>query len=169
MNYKIIYSNRRTVGVSIRDGEVTVKAPYGTSKDMVEKLLSKHAAWIEKHIKSSSVPKKIKADLTDEEIAELRVKAKRILSEKTERFANIMGLEYGRITITNAKTRFGSCSAKRDISYSLRLMLYPEEAIDYVVVHELAHTVEMNHSKSFYQIIERVFPDYNARRKLLSE
>ena len=78
-----------------------------------------------------------------------------------------MGAEYGRITITSAKTRFGSCTSQKNISYSYRLMLYPKEAREYVVVHELAHTFEMNHSRGFYAIIEKVLPDYKERKKLL--
>ena len=78
-----------------------------------------------------------------------------------------MGLKYGRITITSAKTRFGSCSSKGRISYSYRLMLYPEAARDYVVVHELAHLVEMNHSKRFYDVIEKFMPDYKERKRML--
>ena len=80
-----------------------------------------------------------------------------------------MGLKYGRITITGAKTRFGSCSSKGNISYSFRLMKYPEAAIDYVVVHELAHILELNHSEKFWNIVASVFPDYKERRKLLKK
>ena len=80
-----------------------------------------------------------------------------------------MGLKYGRITITGAKTRFGSCSAKGNISFSFRLMKYPEAAIDYVVVHELAHLLELNHSQKFWNIVATVFPDYKERRKLLKK
>ena len=78
-----------------------------------------------------------------------------------------MNLSYGRITITSAKTRFGSCSSQGNISFSYRLMLYPIEAREYVVVHELAHLLEMNHSKRFYAIVERYMPDYKERRKKL--
>ena len=99
----------------------------------------------------------------------MRKEAKRILPIKTSYYANIMGLKYGRITITGAKTRFGSCSSKGNISFSYRLMLYPDEAIDAVVVHELAHLYEMNHSPRFYKIIETVLPDYKERKKLLKK
>ena len=78
-----------------------------------------------------------------------------------------MGLKYGRITITSAKGRFGSCSSEGNISFSCRLMTYPEAARDYVVVHELAHLVEMNHSKRFYSIIEKYMPDYKIRKRML--
>ena len=79
-----------------------------------------------------------------------------------------MGIKYGRITITSAKKRFGSCSSKGNISYSYLLYLYPEAAREYVIVHELAHRVYMNHSPDFYRFIERYMPDYKLRKKLLS-
>ena len=101
------------------------------------------------------------------DISELRKIAREYIVPKTEYFSHIMGLKYGRITITGAKTRFGSCSSKGNLSFSYRLMLYPPEAIDYVIVHELAHLCEMNHSKRFYSIIERVLPDYKERIKRL--
>jgi predicted metal-dependent hydrolase len=108
-------------------------------------------------------------ELSKEEIERLRTFAREALSAKTKYYADIMGIKYGRVRITTAKTRFGSCSARGDISYSLRLMLYPEEAIDYVVVHELAHIKEMNHSKNFYAIIEKVMPDYKLRKRMLKD
>ena len=82
-------------------------------------------------------------------------------------FFKSYGLKYNRITITSAKTRFGSCTTQKNISFSYRLMLYPELAREYVVVHELAHLIEMNHSKKFYAIIEKYLPDYKERKKLL--
>ena len=102
-------------------------------------------------------------------ISELRKTAKKTLPLKVAYYAKIMGLKYGRITITGAKTRFGSCSSKGNIAFSYRLMMYPDEAIDYVVVHELAHLKEMNHSPAFYRIIAKVLPDYKERIKLLKK
>ena len=94
------------------------------------------------------------------EIKALKKSARSYLKAKTEYYANIMGLKYGRITITSAKKRFGSCSSAGNISYSYRLMMYPEAAREYVVVHELAHLLEMNHSKKFWAEVEKVLPDY---------
>ena len=108
-------------------------------------------------------------ELTPEKITELRRLAKAELPGKTAYYAQMMGIKYGRITITGAKTRFGSCSSKGNISYSYRLMLYPEAARDYVVVHELCHRKEMNHSPKFYALVAAVLPDYKERRKLLKE
>lgn len=167
MEYNIVYSDRRTVSISVKNSCVTVKAPRGVSKARIAEIVSSHISWINKQLEKQKVPRAKDTPLTDEQIAFLKKSAKVILKSKTEHFAQIMGLKYGRITITSANTRFGSCSSKGNIAFSWRLMLYPEEAIDYVVVHELAHLKEMNHSPAFYRIVEAVLPDYKSRRALL--
>ena len=97
----------------------------------------------------------------------LIVRAQSELSARTAHFARIMGVSYQRVRITSARTRLGSCSSKGSICFSWRLMDYPDDAIDYVVVHELAHLIHMDHSAAFYAEIERVMPDYKRRRELL--
>lgn len=169
MEYRVIYSDRRTVSLSVKDEQLIVRAPYGASKVQIESIIRSHLKWIEKHIKDQRERKEKYGELTEEKIKHLRKAAKKILPAKASYYSQIMGLKYGRITITGAKTRFGSCSAKGNISFSYLLMQYPDEAIDYVVVHELAHLVEMNHSTRFYKIIESVLPDYKERKKLLKK
>ena len=88
-------------------------------------------------------------------ISVLRKEAKRVLSEKTAYFAKKFGLSYNEIKIMSSKARWGSCSGKKNINYSLFLLLLPEKFIDYVVLHELAHTVEMNHSERFWGLLDR--------------
>lgn len=78
-----------------------------------------------------------------------------------------MGLTPAGIKITSAEKRFGSCSAKDSLCFSYRLMLYPPDAVDYVVVHELAHIRHKNHGKQFYALIAQVMPDYKERERLL--
>ena len=105
--------------------------------------------------------------MTDDDVKRLKKNAKVYFNDKTEYYSKLMGLKYGRITITSAQKRFGSCSSEGNICFSYRLMLYPEEAREYVIVHELAHLKEMNHSARFYKIVESVLPDYKLRRKML--
>ena len=169
MDYKVVYSGRKTISLCVKDGVLTVKAPYGTKQKRIDDLISSHEAWINKHIKKQREKNEKYGNLTDEMIAELRKTAKQILPLKVSYYAKIMGLKYGRISITGAMTRFGSCSSKGNIAFSYRLMMYPDEAIDYVVVHELAHLKEMNHSPAFYKIIAKVLPDYKERIKLLKK
>ena len=167
MEYEIIYSSRRTLGVCVKDGRVIVRSPYGVPREHIEKELYSHKEWIEKHVSKQEKKKEITESLNEKQISLLRKNAREILTEKTKKYAEIMGLKFGRITITGAKTRFGSCNSKGNIAYSWRLLLYPEAAQDYVVVHELSHLVEMNHSQKFYRIVEKYLPDYKERRKLL--
>jgi predicted metal-dependent hydrolase len=93
--------------------------------------------------------------------------AKQVLTEKTLAYAVQMGVAPSGIKINSAKTRWGSCSGKKNINYSWRLMMAEEKVIDFVVVHELAHIKEMNHSARFWAVVEGVLPDYRERKPLL--
>ena len=169
MDYEIKYSARKTISLCIKDGRLLIKAPIGTSKAKIREIVNDHTDWVEKNIKKQNEKNAKISALTDEDVKRLKKLAKKVIPPKVEYYSKIMGLKYGRITITSAKTRFGSCSSKGNLSFSYLLMLYPESAIDYVVVHELCHLVEMNHSPSFYKLVANVFPDYKERQKILKK
>ena len=169
MDYEILYSARKTVSIKIEQGKVIVKSPIGVSKKEINSILEKHEAWIKKAISREKNKREKYETFNDSEVKLLKKQAKAYLTAVCERYAEKMGLSYNRITITSAKKRFGSCSSNKNISFSYLLMLYPEAAREYVVVHELAHLLEMNHSKKFYAIIEKYMPDYRERRKLLKQ
>lgn len=165
--YDIVFSKRKTLGITVKGDKVTVRAPYRMSKSVIYKFLNAHEAWVlraleKQKMRADRVPK-----INAEEEQHLRKAAKEYFEVRTKEYADIMGLKYGRITITAAKTRFGSCSSKGNVCFSYRLMAYPEAAREYVIVHELCHLVEMNHSKNFYALVERYLPDYKQRKKLL--
>ena len=168
LKYNVIYSDRRTITLCFdSDGTLLVRAPKGTKKKRIEQVIDAHVSWIEKH--QARVIKKAEAEaaLTEQKIKELKKAAKERLIPLTAEYAKILGVSYKKITITSAKTRFGSCSSVGNISYSYRLMLFPPAAQEYVVVHELCHRLYMNHSAAFYKTIEAVMPDYRKRRALL--
>lgn len=168
MTYETVYSDRRTVSLVIkRDGTLLVRAPRGMKKKEIARVIDEHKQWIARSIERQAARTDRFSALTDADVSALKKQAKEILPELTKKYSEIMGLSYGRITITAAKTRFGSCSSQGNIAYSWRLMCYPSEAWEYVIVHELAHRVYMNHSPAFYRLIESVLPDYKARRRLL--
>lgn len=104
----------------------------------------------------------------DMEAARLKALARKYIPQRVEYFAGIMGLTPTRITISSTKKRYGSCSGKKALCFSYRLMQYPKEAIDLVVVHELSHIRHKNHGPDFYACIASVLPDYKARKKLLT-
>ena len=169
MEYKVVYSRRKTISISIENCAPVVKAPIGTTEATIRSVVEKHSSWIIKHVEMQKKKAARVADLTENDIKNLKREARRYFTEKTAYYAQIMGINYGRVTITSAQKRFGSCSSEGNICYSYRLMLYPEAARDYVVVHELAHRKEMNHSPRFYSVIAAVMPDYKYRKRLLKQ
>ncbi len=161
-------SRRKTLALEInKNCEIIVRAPLHLSKKKIEKFVSEHGDWIDKNLEKVRQRAESRPELTDEEIKALRKKAKEYLPQRTAYYADIMGVEYTGVKITSAKTRYGSCSGRNSICYSLYLMQKPLEAVDYVVVHELAHTVHHNHSAQFYALIEKYMPDYKERNRML--
>ena len=167
MEYEIIRSKRRTLCLQVkRDGAVVVRAPLETSEKVINDFVSKHIDWIKKKqeiAKNAHIPE----DFSENDVKMLKTKAKEIIEPILEYYSREMGVSYERVSINSAKTRFGSCSSKKTLNFSYRLVLYPYEAIEYVCVHELAHLTEMNHSKKFWAIVEKYLPDYKERKKLL--
>ncbi len=108
-----------------------------------------------------------RARLTNEEIQALAERAKITFPELVSRYANIIGVSYGRVTIRHQKTRWGSCSSKGNLNFNCLLMLAPQDVIEYVVVHELCHIKQMNHSKAFWAEVEKILPDYKDSVKWL--
>ncbi len=95
--------------------------------------------------------------------------ARAVLTERAGYFARKHGFEIGKIRITSARTRWGSCSTKKTLSFTWRLVMAPPEVVDYVVVHELCHLRELNHSRAFWAQVEAILPDYKGKRKWLKE
>lgn len=167
MEYILIKSKRKTISLSVNDElKAVVRAPYSVSVKEIERFVNSNEKWLERAIEKKEKQLE-RINLSDEEINDLINKAKAYIPERVEYYSKIMKLKPTGIKITKAKKRFGSCSAKNSLCFSCFLMNYPYEAIDYVIVHELAHIKEHNHSKRFYSVIERYLPDYKVREKLL--
>lgn len=162
----VIRSNRRTIAIQVNpDLTVTVRAPRHATKRDIQRILREKEAWIQNHIekmkdKKAQLEAMDAEPFTDDEIQGLKEQASEYIPERVEYYAKIIGVEYDRITIRNQKTRWGSCSSKGNLNFNCLLMLAPPEVIDYVVVHELCHRKEMNHSKAFWWEVEKVMPEY---------
>lgn len=166
--YKIIRSDRKTLSLQVNeDCEIIVRAPKYCSDLKIKKFLSEHEDWLEKALTKQQTVRDTKLTLSDDDIKYLKKLAGEVLPKKVEYYAGIMGAEPLNVKITSAQKRFGSCSSKNNICFSYMLMLYPDEAVNYVVVHELAHTVHHDHSRNFYNFVENVMPDYREREKML--
>lgn len=98
-----------------------------------------------------------------------RENAKKIITARVGHWAAALGLEHGRICIKDQRTLWGSCSGKKNLNFNWRLAAAPPEALDYVVIHELCHLREMNHSKRFWALVGAACPDYKARRRWLRD
>ncbi len=166
MDVTVIRSGRKTVAIQVNaDLTVTVRAPRRATARDIEQILREKEPWIQKHIEKIRIEKaqyeaNRKEPLSDAKIRSLADQALLYIPKRAEYFAKAVGVDYGRITIRNQKTRWGSCSSKGNLNFNCLLMLTPPEVIDYVIVHELCHRKEMNHSKAFWHEVEKVLPDY---------
>lgn len=180
MEVTILRSKRKTISIQINpDLSLTVKAPIGASQKDIEKVLKEQEGWIQKHIeqikeyeakmKESNEGSNENSYFTPDEIRQLADQAMKYLPERVSHFSKIMGVSCGRLTIRNQRTRWGSCSSKGNLNFNCLLMLMPAAVIDYVVVHELCHLKEMNHSKAFWAEVEKVLPNYKEQVEWLKE
>ncbi|MCH5280357.1 MAG: M48 family metallopeptidase [Lachnospiraceae bacterium] len=173
--YEIIRSKRKTYGISIAPGgKVTVRIPLRGSERFAVSMVESKKNWIAASVLKlrqvepySSQKEKSPAQKRLETI--YRNGAKEYIPKRVSYFARMLSVSYGTITIRDQKTRWGSCSSKGNLSFNWRLILAPPQVLDYVVVHELCHRKEMNHSKRFWELVESIIPDYAAHRKWLKD
>lgn len=167
--YRIIRSDRRTTSIQITpEGEVLVRCNKRMGASTIDAFVRSKAQWIQKHLlKQCTLPRE--AAFSEEEIHALAQQALTVIPQRVAYFAPLVGVSYGRITIRNQRTRWGSCSSKGNLNFNCLLMLTPPQVLDYIVVHELCHRKEMNHSKKFWAEVARILPDYKLRQKWLKE
>ena len=171
-NVEIIRSGRKTLALEIKpDGRIIARAPQRLSQKKIEAFIESKNDWLEKQLERLNEAKKSNnaEKLTAQEINALYEDARRYIPERVKLYAELIGVDYGRVTIRSQKTKWGSCSSKGNLNFNCLLMLTPKEVIDSVVVHELCHRKEMNHSKAFYDEVLRVYPDYKKWNKWLKE
>ena len=172
LRYKIKRSNRKTIGLEITKEGLLVRAPLRASKKDIERVVNNHQEWIREktvQMEQTTAAASEKGLLSQEDIYRLAEEAMRYIPERVAYYAPQLGVRPGRITIRNQKTRWGSCSKKGNLNFNCLLMMAPGEVIDSVVVHELCHLIEMNHSAKFYEQVLRVFPDYYKHHAWLKE
>ncbi|MBP9766036.1 MAG: M48 family metallopeptidase [Candidatus Pacebacteria bacterium] len=151
-----------------REGAVIVTKPKRVNLDIVEKFLISKSDWVFEKVELVKKNKSINISNiknTKREYLENKDKALKLAKERLNYFNNIYNFSWNNITIKNQKTRWGSCSRKGNLNFNYKLALIPKEMSDYVVVHELCHLKEMNHSKRFWDLVAKAIPDYLEIRK----
>ena len=161
-DYRIIRSDRKSVALQIKPEGLIVRAPLRTSEARIRSIVDARVDWIAAHLARMDAAKAQAAlqPITDEEIRALADRARQVIPARAAVYAAQLGVDYGRITIRCQRSRWGSCSSGGNLNFNCLLMLTPPEVIDSVVVHELCHRKEMNHSAAFYKLVYQIMPDY---------
>jgi hypothetical protein len=164
LDYTIKVSRRsKQVKLTITPNrEIIVTIPPRVPQYIAKQFVESKRDWIRE--KLATIPENI---YTEQHYKEHRDRARIIITARVVYWSEVMGLSYNRLSIRHTTTRWGSCSSKRNLNFSYRLMFLESELMDYVVIHELAHLVEMNHSVRFWNIVARYCPDYKILRGLL--
>ncbi len=134
--------------------DIVVRAPMRTSEREIESFVEKNYDWIQKQRKKQANYTAI----TRAQLEDLERRAKKFLPERTKVLAERLGFDFLRVTCRHQKTRWGSCSHKNGISLNIELMRLPQKLRDYIIIHELTHTVHKHHQAAFWNHLERILP-----------
>lgn len=164
---RVIRADRKTLSMRIvGEGQVEIRAPRTVTQGQIDDFIRQHQDWLDRQLQITAELRRL-PPLTEAEIRALGQRALKAIPPRVQAFARRIGVDYGRITIRNQKSKWGSCSSQGNLNFNCLLMLCPPEVLDYVVAHELCHRLEMNHSPRFWALLEQVIPDYEARRQWL--
>lgn len=158
IQYEIIYSKIKNVYIQIKDGKVLIKVPKRISKKEIEKIIEKKSDWINKNLEKSNQKQERKPLYTEERF-------RQIVEENANELIKITGLIPNKIRIRNIKYAWGTCSANKNITINYNLIKYSKQAIRYVILHELCHLKYMNHSKEFWNLVQKYMPEYKQVKK----
>lgn len=168
LNYELELNPRtRSLGLRLyRDGRLVVVAPRDASVRRVEAFLMDKQDWILRK-RALFAKKSAQIQKLEGTYEEYKLMALELATSRLHYFNRRYGFTFKRITIKQQKTRWGSCSQEKNLNFHYRIALIPPELADYLVVHELCHLGQMNHSEAFWALVERTIPDYKERRKRL--
>ncbi|MDO8582032.1 MAG: M48 family metallopeptidase [bacterium] len=160
-------ARRRRVVISVRgDGSVVVSKSPRIAIAYVEKFVREKFSWIEAKIREqASRPKKLLAHYSVKDFRENKERARAIVLARLAHFNQFYNYTIGSVLIRNQKSRWGSCSAKGNLNFNYKIVFLPEPLADYLIVHELCHLAEMNHSKRFWALVSQKIPEHKTLRR----
>ena len=164
--YQVVRSDRRTIAIQITDEGVLVRAPRRMPERQIREFVQSREAWIRRHMQKLPAPQPA---FSKEELTALSSRARSVIPDKAARYAKLVGVTYGRITVRSQHTRWGSCSGKGNLNFNCLLMLVPEKVLDYVIIHELCHRKQMNHSAAFWALVAKNCPHWRESRSWLKQ
>lgn len=169
MEYTVIRrKNRKYLRIEVKvTGEVIVRSSPYTSDEKIKAFVDKNLEWIKNTQQEYARKYHCRKTVSKNEREQMKMSVLPHMKQLTEHFANIMGLSYKTVKITNAEKRWGSCSNKNTICYSYRTAYISQKCREYLVIHELAHLKEFNHSKNFYKLIAQYMSNYKEAEKEL--
>lgn len=169
--FKLVRSKRKTIALSItREASIVVRAPIRTPLSYIARMVEKKSSWIEKGIrKMRAFPPPTKRRNTKQEYLKFKETARLLVHARIGELNKYYGFRYGKISIRNQKSRWGSCSKNGNLSFNYRIALLPPALADYLLVHELCHLREMNHSPRFWALVEKTIPHYRILRRELHQ
>lgn len=172
-NVEVRRSKRKSTAIKITaDMQIVVFVPLYVSDNEIERMVISKSKWIDEHMLKvqSTIDERSKLEkITFEQIKELADQAVEYIPKRVKYYAEKENFVYNKITIKNLVSRWGSCSTKGNLNFNCLLMLTPDYVIDYIVVHELCHLREMNHSEKFWAEIEKIMPDYQRAELWLKQ
>jgi predicted metal-dependent hydrolase len=145
------------------DGAVVVVAPSRFGKPAIDRFIQKYAPWVERKIEESKGRTILRIARRD--IPMLKKRAETFVRDRCAHFAKVYGTTFGTITVRSQKTRWGSCSHKGNLSFNYKIALLPPHLAEYIIVHEICHLRELNHSKRFWKLVAQLIPDYKSCRR----
>lgn len=172
-NVEVRRSKRKSAAIKITaDMQIVVFVPLYVSDNEIERMVISKSKWIDEHMLKvqSAIDERSKLEkITFEQIKELADQAVEYIPKRVKYYAEKENFVYNKITIKNLVSRWGSCSTKGNLNFNCLLMLTPDYVIDYIVVHELCHLREMNHSEKFWAEVEKIMPDYQRAELWLKQ
>ena len=172
-NVEVRRSKRKSAAIKITaDMQIVVFVPLYVSDNEIERMVISKSKWIDEHMLKvqSAIDERSKLEkITFEQVKELADQAVEYIPKRVKYYAEKENFVYNKITIKNLVSRWGSCSTKGNLNFNCLLMLTPDYVIDYIVVHELCHLREMNHSEKFWAEVEKIMPDYQRAELWLKQ